>query len=137
MFSSKWMSSLFGQANHAGEKSTVIHPLLWLIGIFMSALVIGAYFTTSQFIVIGIFVLLCIMLCFFIAVYGYCLIKNPDYLRSEKWSIQKMAIENRIVGDDITGQKTESIKTTFSVENDGQVLISESDSSSNSGQGDK
>jgi hypothetical protein len=39
---------------------------------------------------------------FFIA-YGYCLIKDRDALRSETYSIQKMAIERGIIGDSSTG----------------------------------
>ena len=33
----------------------------------------------------------------------YCLINDRDSLRSEKFTIQKLAIEKGIMGDDVTG----------------------------------
>ena len=38
-----------------------------------------------------------------IIVYIYCLINDRDSLRSEKFTIQKLAIEKGIMGDDVTG----------------------------------
>ena len=41
--------------------------------------------------------------CCGIKVYIYCLINDRDSLRSEKFTIQKLAIEKGIMGDDVTG----------------------------------
>ena len=46
---------------------------------------------------------LTIMLAVFFFVYIYCLINDRDSLRSEKFTIQKLAIEKGIMGDDVTG----------------------------------
>lgn len=40
----------------------------------------------------------------FLYAYVYSLIKNPENLRSEKFTIQRMALERGIFGDSITGQ---------------------------------
>lgn len=50
----------------------------------------------------GIFSLFSI--CLFSGVYLYCLVNNPDLLRSEKHTIQKMIVERGFQGDDSTGK---------------------------------
>ncbi len=113
MISPKWISSLFGQANQTGEKSTIIHPLLWVISILISALIAEVYFEADNLLKIGTFLLLFIILMFLMIVYWHCLINKPDYLRSEKWSIQKMAIEKQVVGDSYTGEHVEKQYTSL------------------------
>ncbi|WP_193014286.1 MULTISPECIES: hypothetical protein [Gammaproteobacteria] len=108
MISPKWITSLFGQANQTGEKSTIIHPLLWVIGILISALIAEVYFKADNLLKVGTFILLLAILVFLMVVYWHCLTNNPDYLRSEKWSIQKMAIEKQVVGDSYTGEHIEN-----------------------------
>jgi hypothetical protein len=39
----------------------------------------------------------------YIAAYGYCLVNDRDALRSETYSIQKLAIEKGYIGDSTVG----------------------------------
>jgi hypothetical protein len=48
-------------------------------------------------------VFLCVFLLLFLVSYIYFGIKNPDYLRSEQYSLSKMAIERGLLGDNLTG----------------------------------
>ena len=48
-------------------------------------------------------VIFCLGVAVFFFVYIYCLINDRDSLRSEKFTIQKLAIEKGIMGDDVTG----------------------------------
>ncbi len=39
----------------------------------------------------------------YICSYAFCLFSNPDALRSEKYTLHKMAIEHGLYGDNVTG----------------------------------
>jgi hypothetical protein len=47
--------------------------------------------------------LLGMTVCIFLAFYMYFAVKNPDALRSEKYTLSKMAIEKNLIGDDKVG----------------------------------
>ncbi len=90
------------EALSKGTKSTVLKPLGWLIVLCIVAS-IGTFGSAPNWvgIMFSIFGGLTII-CYLIA-YGYFAFKDPDALRSETYSIQKLAIEKGFVGDSITG----------------------------------
>jgi glucan phosphoethanolaminetransferase (alkaline phosphatase superfamily) len=107
------IKSFLEKNSASGSKSTILAPLAWLIGICFGALIvlisINAH-TNYTYIVLGI-ILLAAFLFFF--VYIYCLFKDRDALRSEKFTIQKIAIQRGIYGDNIVGKledKSDDIK---------------------------
>jgi len=92
------------QAILKGNKSTVLKPLRWLIGLSFSATLILAVSDSATWLLIVFMSLSVISVILFIFAYVFCLLKSPENLRSEKYTIQKMAIERGIIGDDIVGQ---------------------------------
>lgn len=64
-------------------------------------------------------ILLSCLLILFLGIYAfsylYCLLRNPDLLRSERYGIQKMAIQHGLLGDSESGlfdpsdQKSEAL----------------------------
>ena len=76
-----------------GTKSNIIRPLLWLIGTLISSTIAAFSFSAPVWFAIMLGSLACFVIIFTLTVYGYCLIKHPDYLRSEKFVIHKMALE--------------------------------------------
>jgi len=48
--------------------------------------------TGEQWIIVTVIVLLVFIVLLYLGAYLYCLILNPDALRSERYSLQKMAI---------------------------------------------
>lgn len=48
-------------------------------------------------------VLDCLAVLVYVAAFIFFALKDPEQLRTEKYSIQKMAIEKGFVGDDVTG----------------------------------
>jgi len=97
------ISGLFQQATAHGSRTTVLRPLGWLaciclLGIFgcidlkapawMAILFVG--FTTAVIVL-------------YLFAYIYCLCYDRDALRSETYSIQKLAIEKSYRGDSLTG----------------------------------
>lgn len=105
MISPKIVSSLMGQANINGEKSTAVHTLIWLIGLTLFGVVFLAYYHLPAWIIISLLALAVISFALYCYAYLWCLKNNPDLLRSEKYGIQKLAIENRVFGDSSTGEK--------------------------------
>jgi hypothetical protein len=103
MLPTQLISSLFGQANQSGEKSTVVHTIIWLIGVVAVGVVCLIYFKAPSW-VIAIFMLMMVAGCIFYgAVFWFCLRNNPDLLRSEKMVLKKLAIEKQYVGDSSSG----------------------------------
>lgn len=95
--------SLFQQASAQGSKSTALNPLGWAFATVLSAL-IGAHVasaTESVTTLLSIFASL--ILAVFLFAYIYFMLKKPDYLRSEKFTLSKMAIERSVVGDSLKG----------------------------------
>lgn len=94
---------MMGQANVSGERSTALHAVLWLIAIICSLFSVVAFSKIGESFLYIILAIFCVALVFFGYVYIYCLKKNPDLLRSEKFALQKMTIENSIHGDSDVG----------------------------------
>lgn len=90
-------------ASSKGSRSTVLKPLGWLIPMLLSSMLISFYIGSPSWVsvLLVVFNILTVALYFF--TYMFCLFKDRDALRSEKFSIQKMAIEKGYLGDDSTG----------------------------------
>ncbi|MFS3509317.1 hypothetical protein [Citrobacter braakii] len=83
---------LMGQANVSGERSTVLHAILWVIGILCCMCIALAFSEKGdQFLYIAI-ALIVIVLLFGGVVFWFCLNTDPDLLRSEKYALQKLTI---------------------------------------------
>lgn len=95
--------------DNSGEKSTILKPLTWLISILFGGIIILSYNKADKWIIVSFFCIICIIILLFIFSYIYCLYKDRDALRSEKFSIQKMAIEKGYYGDNVSGLITSNI----------------------------
>lgn len=91
------------QASASGSKSTVLKPLAWMMLICISATLSSAHFDLTVWITYLFAIFSCITMALYLVAYLYCLFKDRDALRSETYSIQKMAIERGFVGDDYSG----------------------------------
>ena len=100
-----FIRALLQQASAEGSRSTALKPLGWLVGILCAA-------TTALFsllnplqlwVAIAFVALTAVAVLGYLGVYFYLMIKDRDALRSERYSIQKLAIEKSIVGDNLSG----------------------------------
>jgi hypothetical protein len=102
---------LFRHSNIGGmnAKSTALTPFLWLLVPLLGAAVASvalAGVTTATYLLLG----LCSLVILFILGLGaYFAVKNPDCLRSEKYTIQKMVIERGQIGDTFTGLQEQDV----------------------------
>ncbi|AYZ32600.1 hypothetical protein [Serratia sp. FDAARGOS_506] len=108
MLSPKLFSSLMGQANQSGEKSTVVHTLIWLIGVLFTVVVLLVIYQAPIWVLASVLIVALLGCLFFGYVFIFCLKNDPDLLRSEKLVLQKLAIERRVIGDSATGERDET-----------------------------
>jgi hypothetical protein len=97
------MQSFFSQASARGARSTALHALQWAIGLFLSAIALLVFGNAPPWLLVGVASALCVVLVVFLGAFVYLLFRNPDALRSEHFSLSKMAIEKGLVGDNING----------------------------------
>src|SRR5206468_1041570 len=95
--------SIFTQAFASGSKSTTLRPLGWLIALTVSGVILASRYGTPPWFVTTLGIGSVIAIGLYLIAYIYFAIKKPDYLRTERYSIQKMAIEHGLVGDSTTG----------------------------------
>lgn len=97
------LHALLQQISSEGKRSTAMQPLIWLLSILLFGTLSSFYFSLPIWvgkILIGLVVLIILV---FVGVYIYLMLTNSDALRSEKYSLNKMAIQKSILGDDLTG----------------------------------
>ena len=99
----EWLSTFCDQATAQGARSTIVRPLTWLIGLLLSTLMIILYINVATWLLLLLAVLLCVSFVMFCSTFVYFALKNPDYLRSERYTLTKMAIEKHLYGDRETG----------------------------------
>lgn len=98
-----YFTHLLQHSDASGSKSTILKPLNWLLISLASILITLTYIKAPVAFIYIIFGLLVITFVLIIGTYIYCLRKNPDALRSETFSIQKMALEKGVYGDSTSG----------------------------------
>ncbi len=103
MNDSNLIRAFLEQASAKGSKSTILKPLGWMMGICISATLTSAHFKLPEWVVYLFAGFSCITMVLYLTAYLYCLFKDRDALRSETYSIQKLAIEKGFVGDDLSG----------------------------------
>ena len=87
----------------SAARTDVLRPLAWLVGILVIGIIglVHADAPSWTLLLLGATVGFVILL--YAAAYTYCLAFDRDALRSEKYAIQKLAIEKGVYGDDNIG----------------------------------
>ena len=94
---------LLSRSTADGSRTNALNHIQWMIAAFLVVFMIAAtsgLATAVQIFIGSITVLLVIA---YLVTHFYFAVKNPDALRSEKFTIQKMAIERAIIGDSKSG----------------------------------
>jgi hypothetical protein len=97
------MASLREQMSATLSRSDVLKPLAWLIGMQTLAIILLVYVHAPNWLLIILATLLVAIIVLYGLSYGFCLLRDRDALRSEKYSLHKMAIEHRLIGDNLAG----------------------------------
>lgn len=97
------VSSLKEQMHGTLSRSDVLKPLAWYIALlaptFIGAIAVAAHWS----VVLLLGGLLALGAVIYLSAFIYCLKSNPDSLRSERYALDKMAIEHKLIGDNRAG----------------------------------
>jgi hypothetical protein len=97
------IATLFENAR-SQSRSTILRPLSWLAGICVAALLGSVRFNSPAWLIVTLTVAFALAVVFYLGSYLYCLLTGKiDALRTERYSIQKLAIQRGYRGDSNTG----------------------------------
>jgi len=116
--------TILNHSSASGIKSTVLKSLGWIIPIEIVGLIVGLNYKASSVIIIFI-IFLCLTVLLFIGTFIYCLFSNPDLLRSESFTLTKLAIEKGIYGDNLSGEIKEDMLQSLTIQRGDYLLIKE------------
>ena len=85
------------------SRSDVLKPLAWLIGLLVTAFAVALWAKASAWVVGAVLVGLALTVLLYMGSYVFCLCVDRDALRSERYSLHKMALEQRLLGDSNAG----------------------------------
>ncbi len=97
------IQSFLSHSDAKGTRSTALHSLQWALGLLLAALPHTILAKAPEWMLVALLVAIAIVLAVFLGAYIYFLVRNPDALRSEQFTLSKLAIEKGLVGDNISG----------------------------------
>jgi hypothetical protein len=97
------ISVLKQQMSEAVSRTDVLRPLTWIVGLFLLGIVGLVSVHADMWIIVGAGLLLILTVFIYLGSYLYCLLFDRDALRSERYSLNKMAIQQGLRGDNVTG----------------------------------
>jgi hypothetical protein len=102
----------FQAASSNAARSSALAPLGWLATILVSGAAATSWAGAPDWLSGGLGVCGGLVAIPFCVAYFYFMRKNPDALRSERYFLQKLAIERGLVGDDRAGLYLPVVKRT-------------------------
>jgi hypothetical protein len=101
-----WQTLLSRQTDIGQSRTSVLNPLQWTLAILLLGL-FGAFEAKApQWMSVGIGICSFGVVLLLGVAYVFFMFRNPDALRSEGFSLQKLALEKGLVGDNLHGLKT-------------------------------
>lgn len=113
---------LLSRSTANGSRTNALQHLQWMVAAFLAALLFAAFYGLPIEITILLSIIVVIFVVAYLATHTYFMTKNPDALRSEKFTIQKMAIERGLIGD-----STQGMRKSVDTDADNNVAIEHSD----------
>lgn len=100
----QWLTSLFTHNQLDGRRSSALTPLLWLVLLLvvLTSVMAGARYSPQWVIQVAV-ILIAVVIAAFLVAYFLFAASDPDLLRSEHYSLSKMAIQHGIRGDSLSG----------------------------------
>jgi hypothetical protein len=96
--------SLLQQATAQGSRANALNPLAWAFGLSLSALLIAARIpSVPQWLLVLLGIAVAGTGLAFLVAYFILLFVDRDALRSERFTLSKLAIEKSVTGDSLRG----------------------------------
>ena len=99
MHVTRTIQQLLQQAIVHGSRSTVLRPLGWLIGILATLVLAAIRFQAPTWICVLIAATHGFGVLLYLGAFIYCLLTDKEALRTERYCIQKLAMEKGLVRD--------------------------------------
>lgn len=119
--------NLLSQALSSGSRSTVLKSLAWLIALMAAGAIGSMSVTGTNWLTVMFGVFLGLSVALYLAAYVYFALKNPDALRSETFSLQKLQIESAYRGDDSQGILPQASSRRLPVKSNARIEASSED----------
>jgi hypothetical protein len=97
------LKSFFSKAQATGTKANVLSDLRWFIYVMLSGFLLAVRLSAPKWVIVFIAIMLGFGAILYLGLYIYFGITNPGALRSESFTLYKMAIEKTVIGDDLAG----------------------------------
>lgn len=94
-----WLFHFAQAAEGKGSKTTALQPLLFVCIVVAGVLVTAATQNAAAWLQVGAAIVLALLLIVYVIMFVYFARTNPDCLRSERYAIRKMEIEQSAIGD--------------------------------------
>jgi hypothetical protein len=91
------------QVNATAWRSDVLKPLAWLIAMLVLLVVMLAFAKAPEWLITWMALTLLGTIILYGVTYALCFFLDRDALRSEGYSLNKMAIEHKLLGDSSAG----------------------------------
>lgn len=97
------LRELLSRATADGSRTNALNHLHWMIAAFLVATLASAYNRMPNWVTLFLAAVMLVFLACYLVTHFYFMLRNPDALRSEKFTIEKMAIERGLYGDSESG----------------------------------
>ncbi len=96
--------SLLRQSDARGSRSTALGQMLWALALSIGGIVAGPRFGLPSWALVTLATVVVILVVNFVALNWFLAIRNPDALRSERFTLTKLAMQQKkLKGDDLVG----------------------------------
>jgi uncharacterized membrane protein YraQ (UPF0718 family) len=96
------LQSLLRASQIGQSRSSIINPLQWTLVVLLFG-ILTALWHGPAWLLIFFVVVFSLVMALLLFAYVYFMLKNPDFLRSERFSLAKTAIEKQGLGDNLSG----------------------------------
>ncbi len=95
--------SLLQHSSGRGSRSTALQPLTWLLAVLAVFFVGSLKYRSPVWISAVILIAVVLTVLVYLTAYLYLIKNNPDATRSEKFALEKMALQQSRTGDNQSG----------------------------------
>ncbi len=98
-----YLRALLHRSDIGRSRSSITNPLQWALVILIGGIAAASEVHASAWIVSAMVIVFLVVVGLFLYAYIFFMHTNPDALRSEQFTLAKLAIEKQLIGDSVRG----------------------------------
>lgn len=107
------LRELLSRSTADGSRTNALNHLQWMLTAVLVSVLIAFYQKAPDVLIYFLCAILIVLLVAYLVTHFYFMVRNPDALRSEKFTIEKMALERGLVGDNLSGVRKPNARDQF------------------------